>query len=72
MLSCSYMVDAVRATMGDGAAWGVRLSYAVEDEPLGTAGGVRHAVDVADGRVLVTAHLAGLALAKFLEPEASA
>ena len=47
------MVDAVRATMGDGAAWGVRLSYAVEDEPLGTAGGVRHAVDVADGRVLV-------------------
>ena len=53
MLSCSYMVDAVRATMGDGAAWGVRLSYAVEDEPLGTAGGVRHAVDVADGRVLV-------------------
>ena len=47
------MVDAVRATMGDGAAWGVRLSYAVEDEPLGTAGGVRHAVDVADGRVIV-------------------
>src|SRR5688500_835572 len=46
VLSCSYMVDAVRATMGDGAACGVRLSYAVEDEPLGTAGGVRHAVDV--------------------------
>ncbi len=47
------MVDAVRATMGDGAPWGVRLSYAVEDEPLGTAGGVRNAVDDADGRVLV-------------------
>jgi len=47
------MVDAVRATMGDGGPWGVRLSYAVEDEPLGTAGGVRNAVDDADGRVLV-------------------
>jgi NDP-sugar pyrophosphorylase family protein len=46
------MVDAVRATMGDGAAWGVRLSYAVEEEPLGTAGGVRNAVDDTDGRVL--------------------
>jgi NDP-sugar pyrophosphorylase family protein len=53
VLSCSYMVDAVRATMGDGAAWGVRLTYAVEEEPLGTAGGVRNAVDVRDGRVLV-------------------
>ena len=53
MLSCSYMVDAVRHTMGDGAAWGVRLSYAVEEEPLGTAGGVRNAVEVGDGRVLV-------------------
>jgi len=47
------MVDAVRATMGDGAAWGVRLSYAVEEEPLGTAGGVRNAVEAGDGRVLV-------------------
>jgi NDP-sugar pyrophosphorylase family protein len=53
VLSCSYMVDAVRATMGDGAAWGMRLSYAVEEEPLGTAGGVRNAVDAGDGRVLV-------------------
>jgi mannose-1-phosphate guanylyltransferase len=53
VLSCSYMVDGVRATMGDGAAWGVRLSYAVEEEPLGTAGGVRNAVEGADGRVLV-------------------
>jgi NDP-sugar pyrophosphorylase family protein len=28
--------------MGDGAGWGVRLDYAVEAEPLGTAGGVRN------------------------------
>ena len=47
------MVDAVRATMGDGRAWGVRLTYAMEEEPLGTAGGVRNAIEVTDGRVLV-------------------
>jgi NDP-sugar pyrophosphorylase family protein len=53
VLSVSYMVDAVRAAMGDGAAWGVRLSYVVEEEPLGTAGGVRNAVDRVAGLVLV-------------------
>src|SRR5262249_41594096 len=42
ILSCSYLVDEVRRTMGDGSAWDVRLDYAVEAEPLGTAGGVRN------------------------------
>lgn len=51
MLSCSYLVDEIRRTMGlgaggDGAGWGVRLDYAVEVEPLGTAGGVRNAADL--------------------------
>jgi mannose-1-phosphate guanylyltransferase len=45
VLSCSYLVDEVRRTMGDGSAWGVRLDYAVESEPLGTAGGVRNSID---------------------------
>jgi mannose-1-phosphate guanylyltransferase len=39
--------------MGDGAAHGVRLRYAVETEPLGTAGGVRNAVDLVRGLVVV-------------------
>src|SRR5262249_29624031 len=43
VLSCSYMVEAVQRAMGDGTAYGVRLRYAVEAEPLGTAGGVRNA-----------------------------
>jgi mannose-1-phosphate guanylyltransferase len=51
ILSCSYMVDEVRRVMGDGAAWGVRLRYAVETEPLGTGGGVRNAVGLLDERV---------------------
>jgi mannose-1-phosphate guanylyltransferase len=53
VLSCSYMVDEVRRTMGDGAAWGVRLRYAVEEQPLGTAGGVRNAADLVSERVVV-------------------
>jgi mannose-1-phosphate guanylyltransferase len=53
VLSCSYLVDEVRATMGDGRAFGVSLRYAVEVDPLGTAGGVRNAVDLVEGRVVV-------------------
>ncbi|HVQ75747.1 MAG TPA: NDP-sugar synthase [Candidatus Binatia bacterium] len=53
VLSCSYMVDDVRGAMGDGRAWGVRLRYAVEDQPLGTAGGVRNAADLVSERVIV-------------------
>ncbi len=53
VLSCSYMVDEIRRTMGDGAAHGVRLRYAVETDPLGTAGGIRNAVDLVRGLVVV-------------------
>ena len=53
VLSCSHMVDEVRRAMGDGAAHGVRLRYAVEIEPLGTGGGVRNAIDLVGGLVLV-------------------
>ena len=53
VLSCSYMAEEVRRAMADGSAYGVRLRYAVEVEPLGTAGGVRNATDLVGGRVLV-------------------
>ena len=53
VLSCSYMVDEVRRALGDGSAHGVRLRYAVETEPLGTAGGVRNAIDLVGGLVVV-------------------
>jgi hypothetical protein len=35
------------------ARWGVRLDYAVEVEPLGTAGGVRNAADLVSGLIVV-------------------
>src|SRR5713101_4478117 len=53
VLSCSYMVDEVRRAMGDGSRFGVELDYAVEEKPLGTAGGVRNAADLVRGRVVV-------------------
>ena len=53
VLSCSYMVDEIRHAMRDGAAWGVRLRYTVETEPLGTGGGVRNAIDMVGGLVVV-------------------
>jgi NDP-sugar pyrophosphorylase family protein len=53
VLSCSYLVDEVRRIMGDGSGHGVRLRYAVETEPLGTAGGVRNAVDLVRDLVVV-------------------
>lgn len=53
VLSCSYRVEDVRAAMGTGDEAGVRLRYALEAEPLGTAGGVRNAADLAGGRLIV-------------------
>src|SRR5438309_5778577 len=53
VLACSYRVDDVRAALGDGGRLGVRLRYVVEDEPLGTGGGVRHAADLAAGTLFV-------------------
>ncbi len=53
ILSCSYRVDDIRAAMGTGEDAGVTLRYAVEADPLGTAGGVRNAADLARGRLIV-------------------
>ena len=57
VLSCSYRVDDVRLALGDAEALGVKLTYVVEAEPLGTGGGVRYALDQAGpgdgGAVLV-------------------
>ena len=53
VLSCSYLVDEVRRIMGNGSAHGVRLRYAVETDPLGTAGGIRNAVDLVRDLVVV-------------------
>ena len=42
-LCTGYRSDAVEAFCGDGAAWGLALSYSRETRPLGTAGAIRQA-----------------------------
>ncbi len=55
VLSLGYLPDAFTSAYPDGTASGVRLSYAVEPEPLDTAGAVRFAADFArvDGTFVV-------------------
>lgn len=43
ILGTSYKAEVFREHFGDGAALGVELVYMIEDEPLGTGGGIRHA-----------------------------
>ncbi len=38
VLCAGFMAESVRDHFGDGSSWGVRLSYSVEPEPIGTAG----------------------------------
>jgi mannose-1-phosphate guanylyltransferase len=54
ILSCGFMSDGVQSVLGD-VYGGMRLRYVVEDEPLGTAGPVRLALDseLLDERLLV-------------------
>jgi mannose-1-phosphate guanylyltransferase len=47
VLSLGYLPDAFVEHFPDGGFGGVKLRYAVEEEPLGTAGGIRFAADVA-------------------------
>jgi NDP-sugar pyrophosphorylase family protein len=48
ILSLGYLPDAFKAAYPDGRAAGLRLTYAVEPEPLDTAGAVRFAATHAD------------------------
>jgi len=52
ILSCSYRVEDLRAALGE-ETFGVKLRYVIEEQPLGTGGGVRNAADLARGHVFV-------------------
>ena len=44
VISCGYRWQRIRQAVGDGAAFGLDVSYAVEDTPLGRGGGLRKAL----------------------------
>jgi mannose-1-phosphate guanylyltransferase/phosphomannomutase len=53
VVTLAFMPNAIRTYFGDGSEWGVRIVYATEEQPLGTAGSVRNAMDELDERFLV-------------------
>ncbi|HRW53638.1 MAG TPA: nucleotidyltransferase family protein, partial [Phycisphaerae bacterium] len=53
VVTVAFMANAIRTYFGDGSEFGVRMVYATEETPLGTAGSVRNAMDELDERFLV-------------------
>jgi mannose-1-phosphate guanylyltransferase / phosphomannomutase len=53
VVTVAFMANAIRTYFGDGSEFGVRMVYATEETPLGTAGSVRNAKDELDERFLV-------------------
>jgi mannose-1-phosphate guanylyltransferase len=43
ILALNYLPDVIKGYFGDGSRCGIRLTYCVEKEPLGTAGAVKNA-----------------------------
>ena len=48
VVTVAFMANHIRTYFGDGSEFGVRMVYATEEQPLGTAGSVRNAMDVLD------------------------
>ncbi|MBI1798710.1 MAG: nucleotidyltransferase family protein [Candidatus Eisenbacteria bacterium] len=53
VLCAGYGADALREFLGDGGAFGVRLEYSVETEPLGTGGALALAAGRVNGAALI-------------------
>lgn len=62
-----YLAPLMQAFLGDGSRWGVRIEAAIEETPLGTAGGLRALGDISDdffvvnGDTLTDVSFAGMA-----------
>src|ERR1700704_1431732 len=55
VVTLAFMPNAIRTYFGDGSEFGVRMVYATEEQPLGTAGSVRNARAELDEPFLVIA-----------------
>src|SRR3954468_2815706 len=53
VVTLAFMPNAIRTYFGDGSEFGVRMVYATEEQPLGTAGSGRNAMEELDERFLV-------------------
>ena len=55
VVTVAFLANQIRNHFGDGSDYGVRLRYATEETPLGTAGSVRNAADELEDTFLVIA-----------------
>jgi mannose-1-phosphate guanylyltransferase/phosphomannomutase len=55
LVTVAFLANHIRNYFGDGSEFGVRMRYATEEAPLGTAGSVRNAIDELDDTFLVIA-----------------
>src|SRR5687767_13026739 len=53
VVTVAFLANAIRTYFGDGSEFGVRMVYATEETPLGTAGSVRNAMDELNERFMV-------------------
>ena len=53
VVTVAFMANSIRTYFGDGSEFGVKMVYATEETPLGTAGSVRNAMEHLDERFLV-------------------
>ena len=53
ILALNYLPEAFRNYFGDGSRFGVRLTYCLEKEPMGTAGAVKNAEQYLNGTFIV-------------------
>src|ERR1700679_3714287 len=68
--SVGYKPQAIRQIYGDGRKLGVKISYAIEKEPLGTAGAIKNAEKYVKGHPVVVLNgdiLTDLPLAKMID-----
>ncbi len=49
VMAVAYGAEAIRAELGDGARWGVRLHYVEEKQRLDTAGAIKNAAHLLEG-----------------------
>ncbi len=53
IMSCGFLATKVKAVLGDGSDYGVRLRFVEEPEPRGTAGALKYAGELLDERFLM-------------------
>jgi mannose-1-phosphate guanylyltransferase len=53
ILAAGYLPEAISNHFGDGSAFGIRVTYVIEETPLGTAGALKNVADLITGPFFV-------------------